>query len=203
MTPIKNGIGLLTAVIVGLSLPASAMGGPVVPPENSAATQYTETVPSAGGDRDAGGGDRKGKVAPGDVLGQRKADRLEAQGATGREVAEVVAATAPVVNQTAAPSQPAGSPNDASEDNSLNGASPAGSADGGTPNPSSGSPTESTGQPKGSSDLPDGASGLGEVLAEATGSSSSDQLGGLLPLLLGATLLWAFAYAWRQRRRTD
>ncbi len=46
-----------------------------------------------------------------------------------------------------------------------------------------------------------GSSGLGEVLAQATGSSSG-QMGLLLPLILIAALVWAVAFFRKQRSRT-
>ncbi|HEU4736290.1 MAG TPA: hypothetical protein VFS48_04595, partial [Solirubrobacterales bacterium] len=49
-------------------------------------------------------------------------------------------------------------------------------------------------------ELPDGSSGFGEVLAEATGSSSGET-GLLLPLTILATAAWALAFLWRQRNR--
>lgn len=49
---------------------------------------------------------------------------------------------------------------------------------------------------------PDGASGLGEVVAQATGSSDSGQMGMLLPLLIFGAFVCAAIYFWRQRRRT-
>jgi hypothetical protein len=48
---------------------------------------------------------------------------------------------------------------------------------------------------------PHGSSGLGEVLGQATGSSSSGQLGLLLPLVVIGAIAWALAFFWRQRRR--
>ena len=48
--------------------------------------------------------------------------------------------------------------------------------------------------------IPAGSSGLGEVIGQATGSSSSGQLGLLLPLLILAVATWAVAYVLRQRR---
>jgi hypothetical protein len=48
---------------------------------------------------------------------------------------------------------------------------------------------------------PDGSSGLGEVIAQATGSSDSGQMGMLLPLLIFGAFVCAAIYLWRQRRR--
>lgn len=187
MKALTTGIGLLTAIAVTLPAPAGA-AEPVVPPENSAATQYTQTFPTAGGNKEAGGGGNRGR-SPGDVIGKRNARRLESQGKTGREVAAVVAATAPVVSDAGGQAPPP----------ARNGS---GNGSGGAGNPPDGdrrgAPPSSTGT---AADLSQGSSGLGEVLGEATGSSSSGGLGTLLPLAILATIAWALAYAWRRRQR--
>jgi hypothetical protein len=74
-----------------LAVPATPADA-VVPPGNSAVNQYTETFPTARGAQTT-----KGKKArsPRQVLGRDQAGKLAAQGPTGREVAEIVAATAP------------------------------------------------------------------------------------------------------------
>lgn len=48
---------------------------------------------------------------------------------------------------------------------------------------------------------PDGSTGLGEVVAQATGSSDSGEMGLLLPLLILGAFACAAIYFWRQRRR--
>lgn len=48
---------------------------------------------------------------------------------------------------------------------------------------------------------PDGSSGFGEVIAQATGSSDSGEMGLLLPLLILGAFACAAVYLWRQRRR--
>jgi hypothetical protein len=52
-------------------------------------------------------------------------------------------------------------------------------------------------------ELPSGSSGLGEVIAEATGSSSSGGLGMLLPLAIAGAIAWSLAFLWRQRRPAE
>ena len=47
---------------------------------------------------------------------------------------------------------------------------------------------------------PGGSSGLSEVLGQATGSSSSGEMGLLLPLVIVAAVLGAIAYAVARRR---
>ena len=201
-----TGIGLVAAL--ALALPTSAVAaeeaGSVVPPENSAATQYTEAVPTAGGDKPSDGGGKK--PSPAKVLGHHNAKRLESQGQEGREVARVVAETAP---ETSPPTE-AAPPAQESSSSQGNSSRRTQSDQGGT---SSGEPQEAVHPhhivvraaepPTAPTELPSGSSGLGEVIAEATGSSSSGQLGGLLPLAVLATIAWSLAYFWRQRRSTS
>lgn len=204
------GIGLAAAL--SLVLPAAAMGeeeaASVVPPENSAATQYTEAIPTAGGDKEANNGGRK--PSPAKVLGAKNAKRLESHGKEGREVAEIVAETAPTPTASTPPST---SPSQSSQGSSDKdgGAKENGDghqdAAGGTGSGGSGPPPGSqarTLEPTPTTtELPSGSSGLGEIVAEATGSSSSGRLGALLPLAILAAIAWAFAYFWRQRRPVE
>jgi hypothetical protein len=83
----------LFAVVAALALPAVATAGDVVPPGNSAVNQYTETFPTSKGQKATkqGGKDR----SPRKVLGADKAERLQSAGEAGRDLAKVVAATAP------------------------------------------------------------------------------------------------------------
>jgi len=196
---LKNGLGLCAIAIAALVLPATAAAAPVVPPENSAATQYTEAIPTGGGQKDAGKVGDRGKRSPASVLGSHRAKKLEAKGREGREVAEVVAATAPR-SETA----PAPDPESASKpvgEKAANGNDDEKKADGGAAKrkePPNG-PQSAAAEHR--LDIPAGSSGLGEVLAQATGSSSTGELGGLLPLILLATIFWAIAFLLRQRRR--
>lgn len=191
------------AAALALALPAATAGAeePVVPPENSAATQYTEALPTAGGDKQAGGG----KTTPAKALGANNAKRLESQGREGREVARVAAETAPVPS--------------AGAEETATGEDEGGSTGGGSGGKGDGKSTAPHGSPKGTAhtarpdapaappeprtELPDGSSGLGEVVAEATGSSSSGDLGLLLPLAIAAAIAWSLAYLWRQRRPAE
>ena len=197
MKALKNGLGLGAVAIAIFALPAAAAGEPVVPPENSAATQYTEALPTGGGSKDAGKVGDRDKVKPAAVLGADKAKKLESHGKEGREVAEVVAATAPSPAPAPPPSPaPGGSGDGAKATQGSGGASQAKLGDNEAVTPLSAGPSVRQ------VDIPAGSSGLGEVLAQATGSSSSGQLGALLPLLIVAALAWALAFLWRQRQRT-
>lgn len=185
MTVHRTRLGLLAATFALAALPAGAVAAPYVPPGNSAANQYTEAVPTAGGPKATGYGQGKAN-SPSKVLGARNAAKLDAQGPLGHAAAMLAAATAPATIPPA--SEPAT-----------------------TPQPGGGSPNGKSGGPSGSgqatthraqlsaTQIPSGSSGLGEVLGQATGSSSG-QLGLLLPLLIAAVLIWSVAYLLRQRR---
>lgn len=180
-----------------LAVPASAVAAPYVPPGNSAATQYTEAVPTAGGPK-ATGESRRGKgKAPNKVLGSRNTERLDSQGAEGRAAAEVAAATAPqqIGGGEPAPQRTQGGGSGSGQVTGGGGASSPGhrASNGGGVGPA----PESSPQPQSST----GSSGLGEVVGQATGASSSNPLGLLLPLLIVAVLVWSVAYFLRQRRR--
>lgn len=207
MKTLRNGFGLWAAAVAILTLPAPAAAEPVVPPENSAATQYTEAIPTGGGQKDAGKAGDRDKRSPATVLGSEKAKKLEAHGKEGREVAEVVAATAPETSAApieTPPPSPQSEPEPApTPDASGNGGAKL-RAGVGPAEPVAGATAQMQGGPAARQlDIPAGSSGLGEVLAQATGSSSTGQLGALLPLLVLATILWSLAYLWRQRQRTE
>jgi len=163
----------LAATIAVISVPVPAMAG-IVPPDNSAANQYTETFPTAGGGSST---EEKGGSTPAEALGVRNARRIEALGPDGKAAAALAAATAPAGNVA----RPGSSGKEA----------PRPGGDGMT----SSSPVVS-GSEVGSS------SGLSEVLGQATGSSGSGQMGLLLPLVVAATIAWSVAYLWRRRRTT-
>jgi hypothetical protein len=180
-------LALLAAVLAIFAVPSVASAEYLIPPGNSAVNQYTESVPTSGGPRDINRGPKGGDRSPAEVLGKDKAQRLESQGPDGRSAAQVVAATAPVSGGF----EPAGGGG-----TQTSGSAPGsgGAAKGGTAAApgGGGAAVQLEGQ--------DGSSGLGEVLGQATGSSSG-QMGLLLPLVLLATAAWALAFFWRQRDR--
>lgn len=197
----KPALGAIALAI--LALPAPAAAESVVPPENSAANQYTEAIPTGGGNKDAGKTGNHGKRTPSSVLGPKKAEKLESKGPQGREAAEVAAATAPA--PVAPQPQPQPSPEPTPQASTMpkggSDAKPDGKAKA-EPHPTAKPPPAAEAPPQGPQlDIPSGSSGLGEVLAQATGSSSSGQLGALLPLLIVATIVWSLAFFWRQRQR--
>ena len=191
-------LGLAIAIAI-FALPSGAIAESIVPPGNSAVTQYTEAIPTAGGEQEAGGR-KKGKRTPEKVLGGRKVHRLESKGPQGKAVATFAAETSPA---PVTPGQDSGltrigsgakhEARDAGHKGHRAGgghksASPGGiAAHGPGPDPNAGEPS--------------GSSGLGEVIGEATGFSSSGQLGLLLPLILIGTVVWSLVFRWLHRRR--
>jgi hypothetical protein len=201
-------IALAAALVAALALPATAPAEYYVPPDNSAANQYTESFPGAGGES---GGKRK-HVSPGDTLGARNADRLEKHGAAGKAAAEVAAQTAPA--QLATDSGPTGSTGGngqsaggagQSAGSAGDGSGPTGTETGGS-TAGSGSTGGSTASGSGGTvgqaakvEQPQGSSGFGEVLGQATGTSDGN-LGIWLPLALVLMLLGSIAYGARARQ---
>jgi hypothetical protein len=179
---------------------AAAAEGAVVPPSNSAATQYTEAFPTSGGNKKTDQAARH--RSPSKVLGGRKAHKLEQQGPDGRAAAAVAAATAP---SPVAPSTTATAPD--AQNASRDGGSGSGPNSGGSPGQTQKSAPQRSVPPAAASDAgsrhiaqPAGSSGLGSAIGQATGLSASGQTGILLPLILLATILWSFGYLWQQRR---
>lgn len=185
----------LVAIAIATISAAPAAAAPVeqapVPPSNSAATQYTETFPTSGGDKKT---DQKpGHRPPAKVLGTHNAHKLEKQGPEGQAAAEVAAATAP---RSIATPEPAHAPSAQS-----NGGGTGNS--GGASVPQRGSDAASGGTVRPPAPEPAGSSGVGSAIGQATGLSSSGPSGPLLPLVILATVLWSLAYLWRQKRQVD
>jgi cobalamin biosynthesis Mg chelatase CobN len=201
MKMLKTRLALSATGIVALfATPAAAAGveEAVVPPSNSAATQYTETFPTSGGDKKTD--KNPNQQSPSKVIGSHNTRKLEQHGPEGQAAAEAAAATAPSTVETGpttttSPDQGA-SKNSKGGSGSSNtgnrtGAAAIGQAtavDNGVPPP--------TAQPSGSS-------GIGSAIEQATGLSTSGQSGALLPLVIVATILCSIAYLWRQRQRVD
>jgi len=110
----RTKIGPLLVVAAALlpASPARAAGGYLVPPGNSAAVQYTEAYPTAGGDKSTEGGQPTHHRSPSRTLGRGNARRLQAKGAEGAAAAQLAAATAPPV-PTASSDRPAKPPRSA------------------------------------------------------------------------------------------
>jgi hypothetical protein len=197
----------IAALFAFAALTPLAAADKVVPPGNSAATQYTETFPTSGGEADVNKEIDASNLKPSKVLGKNKTKDLESQGADGKAVAEIAAVTAPNPVATEDESTPAPSGEQPKGGKKKDGSNPAGGSagnsggSGGTPTnkPPTGGGGETAALRSVTVSEPSGSSGLGEVLGQATGSSSG-QLGLLLPLLILGTVIWAMNYAWRQRQ---
>jgi hypothetical protein len=188
--------------------PSTAAAEAIVPPGNSAAAQYTETFPTAGGEKETGG-QKKEKLTVGQALGERNARHLEAKGSAGKEVADFAAETspAPVATLVEPSSGGGGDRGGGGKDRTQK----AGQADHAGKGQTDGKGVPSAGNTgnggPGSSSAPAdqsqsaGSSGLGEVLGQATGSSSSGKLGLLLPLVIVGAVIGSLLYLWRQRQR--
>lgn len=200
----KTGLGLLAATIAIVALPTAAQAEYLIPPGNSAATQYTEAVPTAGGPKATNPSKHGGSKSPKQVLGNHNAKKLDAQGPEGRAAAEVAAATAPVAISGGGQGTPPAPPGHASPGKATNGSGGSDSNGNGSPSheASGDTPGSTVGQEAtlASEQIPSGSSGLGEVLGQATGSSSG-QLGLLLPLIVLGTIAWSVAYVVRRRRQ--
>jgi hypothetical protein len=182
----------LAATAAIFAFPSVASAEYLIPPGNSAVNQYTESVPTSGGPRDVNKGPKGQDRSPAEVLGKDNAQRLESRGPQGRRAAEVAAATAPsagVAASTGGGPEPGTTKGGAGD----HGESASGSGQGGRTGAGGGGTAASL-------DEEDGSSGLGQVLGQATGSSSG-QMGLLLPLAILATAAWALAFLWRQRDR--
>lgn len=197
-------LGAAAMVAAALALPAASPAEYYVPPANSAANQYTESFPGAGGES---GGKRK-DATPGATLGAGNAKKLESQGKAGKEAAEVAAETAPPqltasgggdttgTGQTAT-GQKKSTSHSASKggtDETGSGSTGSGgSTGGGSSGAGGGGSGGSTGAPQSQ-----GSSGLGQVLGQATGADDGS-LGLWLPLAIVLTLIGSVAYWVRTR----
>lgn len=199
------GNGLLTAAIAIFAFPSVATAQYLVPPGNSAVNQYTESVPTAGGQKNVGDGPKgdRGDRSPSAVLGAENARRLEERGPAGRKAAEVAAATAPATGVTVAPATGEGEGEGGVGAGSGRGGSDSGQG-GGASGPGQAADPAPTGAGEAGSaggGETDGSSAFGEVLSQATGTASSGQLGLLLPFAILAAAAWALAFLRRERKR--
>ena len=183
-------LALATSVAL-LALPAAASAEYFIPDGNSAVNQYTEGVPSGGGEKSTKGAGEK-PVKPGEAIGVENTEKLEqAGGQEGREVAEVAAETAP----------PEIVAIDGQTDGKQNGAKNQGKNSG--KDAKGGGEAEGDGEATavvtpGSGDGPSGSGGVGEIVSAATGGSTGG-IGLLLPLVIVAAIAWGIFYAWRKR----
>jgi hypothetical protein len=196
-------LAAVSAVAAALALPAAAPAEYYVPPANSAANQYTESFPGAGGES---GGKRK-DVTPGTALGAGNAKKLESKGKAGKEAAEVAAETAPaqISNDSAdngsgqadkgGGGKTGGKGNGDGEEEGGSGSTGTG---GGSPGDQGGGGSGNGGGGADKVQQPQGSSGFGQVLGQATGAGDGN-LGLWLPLVIVLTLIGSVAYWVRMR----
>lgn len=192
------------SAVAALALPAVAAAEYYVPPANSAANQYTESFPGAGGESHGKGK----KVTPGTALGAGNAEKLEKKGAAGKATAEIAAETAPpqLVDDGSSDSDDTGKAGDRGQsggkDDGTGGGqdeSEGGSGATGTGGSNGGSSGGGGGNGAAANvDQPQGSSGLGQVLGQATGVNDGN-LGLWLPLVIVLTLIGSIAYWVRAR----
>lgn len=214
--PLRTAI-LAVALVVFFALPSFAEADQVVPPGNSAATQYTQAFPTSGGNvvsgtsigQPNGGGGHK---SPSKVIGKQTTQELESQGSEGKAVAELAAEGAPETSE----------PEPEPEDTSKSGAAGAGKGGGnsgggqsGAKHPAGGSnqsgakagggakathpsSTATTASTAAAEAAGNGSSGLSEVVGTATGANTG-QMGAFLPIVLLAAVVLALVFAWRRR----
>lgn len=190
-------IALATALTVALVVPAHSSADYYVPPENSAANQYTESFPGAGGEK---GG--KGKDAtPADTLGSRNAKRLEQHGPDGKAAAELAAETAPSQPPTGDATEGSGDTPGTADGGTSTGAGTGGSGSGGAAGTNGGSNSSGTGTVDNVAkvDQPQGSSAVGHVVGQATGVGDGN-VGIWLPLAIVLTLIGSIAYVARTRQ---
>ena len=196
-------IALATALTVALVVPAHSLAEYYVPPENSAANQYTESFPGAGGEK---GGKGK-KATPADTLGARNAERLEERGPAGKAAAEMAAETAPSQLPT---TDATGGSGDSGDDTGAAGAGAntgtgtGGSGSGGSATSANGGSTSSGGgvnteDNTAKVDQPQGSSAVGQVVGQATGIGDGN-VGIWLPLAIVLILIGSIAYGARSRQ---
>lgn len=194
-------LAAVSAVAAALALPAASPAEYYVPPANSAANQYTESFPGAGGES---GGKRK-DVTPGTALGAGNAKKLESKGKTGKEAAEVAAETAPAQLATGSTDSGGGQADKSGGDKTSGkgnggGEEEGGSGSTGTGGSGGGSPGGKGGSGGGANNVqqPQGSSGFGQVLGQATGAGDGN-LGLWLPLVIVLTLIGSVTYWVRMR----
>ncbi|MFL5834860.1 MAG: hypothetical protein ACJ76B_12915 [Solirubrobacterales bacterium] len=181
---------LVTALAASLLAPAAATAAAIVPPGNSAVNQYTQTIPTSRGNKEVR---QKGDGSPSKTLGHSATKKLQKQGKDGTSTAELAAAGTPAAAVAAGGSGSGGG-------GANGGGSPAG---GGSAAGAGGSGAQASGGLDGSQAVlgaDDGKSGVGQVVGEVTGASSSGDLGLWLPLAIIAACAWCAAYFWRHRR---
>jgi hypothetical protein len=188
MVDLRKSLASAVVLVAALLAPPAVIAAPIVPPGNSAVNQYTQTVPTSRGNKEVR---HKGHQSPSKTLGHKATKKLQKQGKDGQATAELAAAGTPAG---------AGSGGSGSGGPSGNGggSTAGGGASGGGATPDG----SGSGVSQAVAKADDGKSGVGQVVGELTGTSSSGDLGLWLPLALIAAAVWCGAYFWRHRRTT-
>lgn len=175
-------------VLASLGLSVSAADGAVVPPGNSAATQYSETLPGAGGEeaRNKGGANPEEAAAGAPAVPSQTASELRALGAEGEAALKLANTTAP----PHVAGEPGGKKGKKESKQEKQGTA-AGGGSGDGPGAGGGTGLKTA-----------GSSGVGEVLGGVAGTSSGG-LGFFQPLIIALVLICAVAYALRRRRGAE
>lgn len=184
------------ALMASLTCAGAAGAEPYIPPGNSAATQYTEAIPTAGGNVEVNADIGDVKRSATKALGAKTVRALAAEGDEGAAVAALAAGN----GAGAGPASEGGGGDAGSDPADRSVAAGAGRAGPGEDRPRGGSPESGAGGGGAAGDQVDGSSGIGEVVSQAT-FSSSGEMGVFLPLVLLAALIWALLFAWRRRER--
>jgi hypothetical protein len=95
MTVRRGIVPLLVLCALALPTAPAAAAPDTVPPDNSAAAQYTEALPGAEGNRPSKAlREKRGETAPEGALSKKEVRRLKALGKEGADAAELAAAGA-------------------------------------------------------------------------------------------------------------
>jgi hypothetical protein len=191
-------LALVMAVAAALLAPPTAIAAGIVPPGNSAVNQYTQTIPTSRGNKEVRQG---GHGSPSKALGHKATKKLQKQGKDGRSAAELAAAGTPAGAVTGGSGSGSGSAGGGS--GGATGGGGGSPANGGSTGGAGGSGAQGAGgvgSAKAIAAADDGKSGFNQVVGEVTGTSSSGDLGLLLPLAIIAASVWCAAYFWRHRR---
>jgi hypothetical protein len=181
----RNFLVLVMVLAAALMAPSAATAAAVVPPGNSAVNQYTQTIPTSKGNKEVR---QKGGGSPSKTLGNSATKKLQKQGEDGRSAAELAAAGTPASAAAAGGS------------GSGSGGGAIGNGGGSATGSSAAQGSSGIDGSKAVAGADEGKSGVGQVLGEVTGTSSSGDLGLLLPLAIIAACVWCAAYFWRHRR---
>jgi len=189
----------VTVLVAALLAPPAAIGAPIVPPGNSAVNQYTQTIPTSRGNKEVR---QKGHRSPSKTLGKKASQKLQKQGKDGEAAAELAAAGTPAGAAGGGSGAAGGGGSGNGGPGGPNGSAHGGGAQGGAGDGSGSQGVGGPGAAKAVADADDGKSGFGQIVGELTGTSSSGDLGLLLPLAIIAAAVWCGAYFWRHRRAT-